>query len=80
MSCIPFRGPGRSWGILCTIDYPRTPNPECPNADRHEPWPTGYGAASDHADEMLKTHDQSTCPACGLWVIWTAKTINEVTA
>lgn len=74
MTCVPFRGPGRSRGILCTLDYPRpTPNPACPNAARHEPWPTGYIAASDYADEMMKTHEQSQCLDCGLWVIWTAK-------
>lgn len=81
MTCIPIRGPGRSRGILCTLDYPHPiPNPTCPNAAQHEPFPTGYIAASDHADEMMKTHEQSQCPDCGLRAIWTPKASSEAAA
>jgi hypothetical protein len=75
VTCIRFKaltGPRR--GFLCTSDSPEVdPNPDCPNADRHEPWPTGYIASSEKADRMLETHDQHDCPGCGRLLIWTPK-------
>lgn len=79
MTCVPVRGPGRRHGVVCTDDGPLVvPYPDCPNAAQHEPWPTGYVAASAYADRMMKTHLQSTCPDCDHRVIWTAKTSGGV--
>lgn len=76
MTCQRVIMPDRTTGLLCS-ELETRPNPDCPNAAQHEPWPTGYVAASDHADKMLQTHDQTRCPQCGLWAIWTAKTATE---
>ncbi len=60
--------------FVCFFDEPPVPDTsDCPNNAAHEPWPTGYVAASAYADQMMKTHDQSRCPECGRWKIWTPK-------
>lgn len=48
---------------------------ECPNATdpAHNAGPTGYLARAEWAENMLKTHRQSRCSVCRLWVIWTPK-------
>lgn len=45
----------------------------CPGATNpdHRTGPSSYLARSDWAENMLKTHRQSQCQTCGLWVIWT---------
>lgn len=45
----------------------------CPNVANHTEGPDGYIAASNWAEEMAETHDQSQCPGCRYWVIWTQK-------
>lgn len=47
----------------------------CPNASdpNHRIGPSGYLARANWADQMIKSHVQSQCPRCGLWVIWTPK-------
>lgn len=35
--------------------------------------PTGYIGWHDWVEKYAKTHTQSQCPDCGLWVIWTSK-------
>lgn len=60
--------------FICTDDEPPVPDTSaCPNSAAHEPWPKGYLAGSAYADEMMATHEQSQCPECGLWKIWTPK-------
>lgn len=75
MTCVRVAGARRdkpSW--LCLDDDTlAVKNPDCPNASQHEPWPRGYGAASEYAEKMMETHNQSQCPSCGLWLIWTPK-------
>jgi hypothetical protein len=75
MTCVRVKGRRGKPSFLCTDDPGplETPNPECPNADQHEPWPSGYIASSVYAEEMMSTHVQSECPRCGLWLIWTPK-------
>ena len=64
----------RNQVFVCTDDEPPVPDAsDCPNNAAHEPWPKGYLSASAYADEMTQTHDQSQCPGCGLWKIWTPK-------
>lgn len=46
----------------------------CPNAANHTPQPEAYMVFEDWADTVSKTHHQSQCPDCELWVIWTPKT------
>jgi len=72
VSCIPIKGPGRTHAILCVPDETLVvPNPECPNAAEHEPFPRGYLAASEYAEKLMETHTQEApCPGCGLWFIW----------
>jgi len=72
VTCIRLKGPGRTSAILCIPDGALVdPNPECPNAAAHEPFPRGYLAASEYAEELMKTHTQEEpCPGCGLWLIW----------
>lgn len=41
---------------------------------RHTKQPTGYLDWHAWAEEMAKTHEQSKCPTCGLWAIWTKRT------
>ena len=60
--------------FLCYDDEPPKPDDsDCPNNAAHEPWPKGFLSAMAYADEMLETHDQSQCPDCGKWAIWTPK-------
>lgn len=46
---------------------------DCPDAATHADQPSGYAAASNWADEMMKTHVQRRCPTCGFWTIWEPK-------
>lgn len=74
MSCVRIKGPGRTSGILCIIDYPRPePDSTCPNAAAHEPFPHGYVAASEHAEQLMEAGytQEAPCPGCGKWAIWT---------
>jgi len=57
--------------FICSFDEP--PIPDTSDNARHEPWPRGYIAASNYADEMVATHEQSRCPSCGELKIWTPK-------
>lgn len=43
----------------------------CPHFEDHTPCPEGYIQWHAWAEEMAKTHRQSKCPGCGLYVIWT---------
>ncbi len=62
--------------FLCFVDEdPKPDTSDCPNNAAHEPWPEGYIASSEYADKMMQTHDQSQCPECGAWRIWTPKEI-----
>lgn len=73
MTCVRI-GTGRRRWIVCTDDESlKVPDPDCPNADRHTPQPSGYLALSEWADDMLKTHNQEKCPGCGRLWIWTPK-------
>lgn len=42
----------------------------CQNAANHTPVPFGYIARAEWAERMAKTHRQTKCPGCGLWMIW----------
>ena len=44
----------------------------CPRKDLHnEPGkPAGYAAQDAWARKLSKTHRQTRCPACGLYVVW----------
>jgi hypothetical protein len=45
--------------------------PEFPGeCEPHTPHPADYGAHSEWADEMMKTHVQRQCKGCGLWAVW----------
>lgn len=44
--------------------------PPCPNEPEHTEAPTGYVEWHDWAEEMSKTHKQTQCPTCQLWVVW----------
>ena len=39
----------------------------------HTYGPSDYTAVFDWAEETAKTHKQSKCDECGLWMIWTLK-------
>lgn len=47
----------------------------CPKASdpKHRTGPSSYNARADWSEQMTKTHVQSQCPVCGLWVVWTPK-------
>jgi hypothetical protein len=47
----------------------------CPDRDKHyEPGiPSGYGARYVWAHQLMKTHKQTQCPTCKLYVIWVPK-------
>lgn len=63
---------------ICFNDAPPQPaETDCPNNAAHEPWPRGFLSSMAYAEKMLKTHDQSQCPACGKWAIWTPKQSQE---
>ena len=43
----------------------------CPNVAAHTPGqPAGYGERAKWAMEMGRTHRQTKCPGCDLYVIW----------
>lgn len=67
---------------ICPVDtgVRVDPNPDCPNADHHTLHPVGYIADAEWADDMAVTHDQSQCPGCDLWVIWTPKAATDAAA
>lgn len=74
MTCVRIKGPGGTYGMLCTLDYPRgDPDSDCPNAAAHEPFPRGYVAASEYAEQLMEAGrtQQAPCPGCGRWAIWT---------
>ncbi|MGI5414251.1 hypothetical protein [Actinomadura luteofluorescens] len=39
----------------------------------HTPKPVGVLDWGEWAEEMSKTHDQTACPGCGLFLIWRPK-------
>jgi hypothetical protein len=45
----------------------------CPDRERHTPHPAGYIDHHLWAERMAETHDQTQCPACGLWAVWVKK-------
>lgn len=53
----------------------RVPAPKlvCQHDDVKLGMPDGYLDRAEWALEMLKTHRQKRCPACGLWAIWVPK-------
>lgn len=74
MTCTRIKGSGRTYGMLCTLDYPRPDSEsDCPNAAAHEPFPLGYVAASEHAEQLMEAGrtQEAPCPGCGRWTIWT---------
>ena len=52
----------------------------CPQTNRHTPAPAGYVAWHSWAETMAKTHRQTRCPICRLFVIWTPKETTDATA
>ncbi len=47
----------------------------CPNASAHnDDKPSDYTQEEQWARRKLRTHEQTQCPDCGLWVIWVPKT------
>lgn len=57
---------------LCGVDDGQrvTPNPECADAAGHTPEPNGDLQWFDWAEEMARTHTQTTCARCGRWCVW----------
>lgn len=49
----------------------------CVNEAAHTPSPTGYIAWTEWAEEMRKTHEQTRCEGCGLWLVWKEKTVEK---
>jgi hypothetical protein len=47
---------------------------KCPNIESHTKSPRGYLEGHKWARDMSKTHNQTRCPDCNLWVIWKPKT------
>lgn len=46
----------------------------CPELKHHvKGEPEGYLQWHAWAEKKIKTHKQSRCPGCGLYVIWTSK-------
>ena len=45
----------------------------CPDKANHADQPADYGAASEWAEKMAKTHKQERCPTCGYWALWEPK-------
>lgn len=41
--------------------------------DDHTDGPAHYNAWHEWAERRAKTHVQTECPGCGLWMIWTPK-------
>jgi hypothetical protein len=77
MSCIRVGSEHRrkGSGIICVPDETlHISNPDCPNAAEHEPFPSGFLAASEHAEKLMETKTQEApCPGCGRWIIWVPK-------
>lgn len=48
---------------------------ECPDVKKHTKFPVGLGYLDWHvwAEKKEKTHVQTQCPTCKLWVIWKKK-------
>lgn len=64
--------------LICTTDatknYPTDCVVVCTSPDEHHRTaPTGYNEYLEWCEEMDKTHVQSRCSGCGLWVIWTPR-------
>lgn len=60
----------------------RSRKPDCPRKGQrdHSPLkdePTGYIAWFEWAERKAKTHKQTRCPDCGLFVVW--KPVREET-
>ena len=66
----------RTWLALVALfeamerDSETLPHRPCPNEREHTSGPGDYGAWSEWAKRMAKTHDQLACPGCGLFKIW----------
>jgi hypothetical protein len=69
---VPTRKSAGSWGYTDQVAD------ACPNASdpKHRIGPSGYNARADWADQMIKSHVQSQCQRCELWVIWTPKAVS----
>lgn len=39
----------------------------------HEPMPEGYLARMEWLERLSKTHRQTKCQVCGLWMVWEPK-------
>ena len=48
----------------------------CPNSANHVLGPATYVHWHDWAQRKSRTHTQSQCLSCGLWLIWTRKRSN----
>ncbi len=46
---------------------------KCANNKEHTEMPNGYVNWHTWMGEMRKTHNQTRCPDCKLWVIWKMK-------
>ena len=46
---------------------------KCPNRANHTEGPDGYIVWNEWVEAIAKTHKQSMCPWCELFVIWTRK-------
>ena len=60
-------------GLIDAVEFRLNRQESCPNAANHAESPGGYVQWHEWAAAMKKTHDQSQCPGCGLWLIWTPK-------
>lgn len=56
-----------------SVLYRSAHHDECPNAANHNPGPPGYIEWDAWAKKMGETHEQSACPACELYLIWTKR-------
>lgn len=52
------------------VEAPPATTDEC---EPHTPKPVGVLDFGDWAEEMFKTHEQTRCPGCGLFLIWRPK-------
>lgn len=46
----------------------------CPEAWRHTPMPENYAAIAGWMQVLSRTHQQSACPRCGRFLVWTLRT------
>lgn len=46
---------------------------DCPSFHDHTPQPEGYIEWHDWAKRMMRTHKQTKCTGCGLYMIWVPK-------